>query len=303
MSERPNDANEPNDELRERIARLEAEFGQRREPSPLDFGPPTPPSARVGLRLPLAQPLVAYVLLAINIVMYGVTLLVESRISPTYSDRFFSGGADTFTLAIYLLGAKWGPAINGGQYWRLLMPIVLHGSFIHLAFNSYALYALGPQSERVYGRARFLAVYLLAGLGGSIASYVVAPEQLAIGASGAIFGLIGALAAMSYTMRSLIGPERADQQLRQLVGMAAVNLVLGFVMPSIDNSAHIGGLVVGALAGLALAPRYVVNRRSTPPTLDRVDRPANSWLYAGIILVALIVVVVATLGRGHLPTS
>ena len=293
------------DETREMIEHLEREFGRRQfedapeqadslaprrgpprgpvwgsaEPSPASGYPPRP----VQLRLPLSRPRAVYALLAINVLMYGLTLVLTFLRQGTALWPF----GDSFTTVLYQLGAKYGPAIDAGQYWRFLTPIVLHGGVIHLGFNSYALYVLGPEAERVYGTARFLAVYLLAGLAGTIASYVRSPG-LSIGASGAIFGLIGALAAFFYGARSLIGAEASRQRVNQLIAMAAINIVLGFSIRTIDNAAHVGGLVAGAVAGLALAPRYRIDDQIYPPVVVRVDRPGLSWLMGGGVLVALI---------------
>lgn len=277
------DQRRPDDEMREMLARLEREFQARAQPP--DEGtvartpeavPPYRPVQRVRLTLPLHRPRAVYALLAINVIMFGITLLLASRLA--------SNGA-----ALYILGAKENQAIDSGQWWRLLTPMVLHGNLTHLLFNSWALYSLGMEAERMFGTARFLAVYLLAGLAGSIASYMFNPAALSVGASGAIFGLLGALAAFSFSARSLIGWEASKMQLGQMATLVVINLAFGLAVPNIDNSAHIGGLLVGGLAGLGLAPRYGVDRRSFTPTLERRDRPFAGWFMAGGLLVGLIV--------------
>lgn len=290
------------------IERFEREFGRRPAPEADDrhgvaFDPgqePQPPTGpveplqgrRVSLRLPLTRPRVVYVILAINVVMYAATLLL------TYARQSATGESSdqAFTRVLYMLGAKYGPAIDAGQYWRLLTPIVLHGGLIHLAFNSYALYALGPEAERIYGSARFLAIYVLAGLAGSISSYIRSPG-LSIGASGAIFGLIGALAAFFRIARGLIGAEASRQQVTQLISMAAINIVIGLSVAAVDNAAHVGGLIVGAVAGFALAPRYAVDDRLFPPVLVRADRQVQGWILSAVILAALVALTTAVLGR------
>lgn len=279
------------------LARLEREFQPRSQPPeeqperPVSRDPsgppPIAPQQRMQLSLPLAQPRAVYALLAINVLMYGVSLLLASRLPA----RVVIDGqvTDAFTAALYRLGAKENIAINAGQWWRLVTPMALHGSLIHLLFNSWALYAIGLDVERVYGTARFLAIYLLAGLAGSIASYVFNAQSLSVGASGAIFGLLGALAAFSYTSRSLIGREASRMQLGQMATLAVINLGLGFIPGSnIDNSAHIGGLIVGGLVGLALAPRYAIERRGYLPTIEPQGSAARGWLIAAATLVALI---------------
>ncbi len=273
----------PDDEMREMLARLDREFQSRAQP-PDDSTPaqmpdvihPYQPSVqRVRVTLPLAPPRAVYALLAINVIMFGITLLLAGRIGN-------SG-------ALYVLGAKENRAIDAGQWWRLLTPMVLHGNLTHLLFNSWALYSFGMEAERMFGTARFLAVYLLAGLAGSIASYMFNPDALSVGASGAIFGLLGALAAFSFSARSLIGWEASKMQLGQMATLVVINLAFGLAVPNIDNSAHIGGLLAGGLVGLGLAPRYGVDRRSYIPTLERLDSPIAGWIVAGGLLVGLIV--------------
>lgn len=142
-----------------------------------------------------------------------------------------------------------GIAVADGEYYRLLTAAFLHGGTLHLLFNMLALYLLGPALEAALGRVRFLALYLLSALGGSITSYALAsPLQPSLGASGAIFGLFGAMLIVSRRLRA------------DVAGIAVVlgiNLVLSFTIPNIDWRAHIGGLVVGAIiaAGFAYAPR------------------------------------------------
>lgn len=291
---------QPDEDVREMMARLEREFQPRSLPpeeqeaarpvyrDPAAGAPPAAmPPQRVQISLPLARPRAVYALLAINVLMYGLSLILSSRLP---SQVVIDGQmADSFTAALYYLGAKENTAINAGQWWRLLTPMVLHGSLIHLLFNSWALYAIGMDVERVYGTARFLAIYLLAGLAGSIASYAFNAASLSVGASGAIFGLLGALAAFAYTSRSLIGREASRMQLGQMATLAVINLGLGFIPGSnIDNSAHIGGLIVGGLVGLAIAPRYMIERRSYRPTLEQRGSATLGWLAVAVTLVALI---------------
>lgn len=286
------------EDWREFMSRLEREFPPRGElppdESPAPYREPVAqqsyaPPQRVRLTLPMSKPWAVYVLLVANIVMYGLSLLLTSRIALPYEGVRGVVIADPFTAAIYLLGAKENISINAGQWWRLLIPMVLHGSLMHLLFNSWALYALGTQAEEVFGTARFLAMYLLAGLAGSIASYVFNPQALSVGASGAIFGLFGALAAFSYTSRSLIGWEASKMQLGQMSTLVVINLAFGFIPGSnIDNSAHIGGLVVGGLVGFALAPRYTIERRTGMPSVERRDPPLAGWIVAAIVLAGLV---------------
>ena len=163
------------------------------------------------------------------------------------------------------LPARWpsliddlGPAgVASGEYYRLITAAFLHGSVIHIAFNMYALFAFGTQVENALGRVRYVALYLVAALGGSTLSYLFSKvsgtefgltSSLSVGASGAVFGLFGAYYVIAKRLRADTG---------QIVGLIAINLVLGFAIPQIDNWAHIGGLVTGLAitAAFAKVPR------------------------------------------------
>ena len=212
--------------------------------------PPTydEPPQRQMIALPGHRVILVWIIFAINIAMFGYSLL------KGFSVMGSNGAADAFTLIG--LGAKFSPLIDlDGQWWRLLTAMVLHGGLVHLGFNSYALYILGPEVERIFGTFRFAAIYLVAGLAGSVGSYAFGSLGApAIGASGAIFGLMGALGAFAYSARTTLG-DSARRNLRQIAGVAAINLLIGFSLPGIDNYAHLGGLVAGVLVGLALAPQ------------------------------------------------
>ena len=149
-------------------------------------------------------------------------------------------------------GAKSRPEMIAGQIWRFVTPIFLHVSLPHLLVNMYSLYAIGPAVERFFGTPRFIAVYLLCGISGVLFSLALSPYPSA-GASGSIFGLLGALAAFLYLHRTLFG----RLQLRQLVLVAVLNLALG-LLPGIDNWGHVGGLLAGVVLTWAIGPAYRV---------------------------------------------
>lgn len=202
----------------------------------------------VGYRLPLHKPRWTYVLLAINILVFAAMTLFG-----LYVGLGLNGTQDTRVLMIF--GAMDNQRIPSGEFYRLFTSMFIHIGLIHLLFNSYALYVVGRDVESLYGAGRFLLIYLLAGLGGSLASYVFGGVGLSAGASGAIFGLIGCEIAFFYLHRGTFG-QRGQQQLRSLLMVAGINLVLGFTIPGINNLAHMGGLVFGFALGWILAPKY-----------------------------------------------
>jgi membrane associated rhomboid family serine protease len=157
----------------------------------------------------------------------------------------------------------------GGEWWRLLTSAFLHGSFLHIAFNMFVLFALGPTLERVLGHGRYLALYLLAALGGSVASYVFSDiRTVSVGASGAIFGLMGAL---------LVAGRRLKSDMRQVAILLGINVVIGFLAPGIDWRAHLGGLLVGALVAAVLV--------WTPPAMRAVQ---GLWQVLGLIAIVAV---------------
>ncbi len=179
-----------------------------------------------------------------------------------FGGRLTRDGAVTYALmgtcgvlfvAISLFGMaggleRWGmqplAIALGDQWFRLVSAIFLHGGWLHLGFNLYVLYVLGPPLERVLGHGRFLVLYLLSGLGGSVASYWFSPlRTLSVGASGAIFGLMAAM---------IVVGKRLDRDVSQVMVLLGINVVLGFVMAGVDWRAHLGGAVTGAVVALAL---------------------------------------------------
>jgi membrane associated rhomboid family serine protease len=165
-------------------------------------------------------------------------------------------------------------AIAQGEWWRLITSTLLHGSILHLLFNMYALYWLGPELERKLGYVRFGALYFLAALGGSVASYWFSPiNTVSVGASGAIFGLI--------TATIVIG-RQLNADVSQLMILLGINVVIGFAQPNIDWRAHFGGAVIGA------AVAYIFTKGT------RLNRDRIHSFGAGGILVLL---VLATMAR------
>ena len=145
---------------------------------------------------------------------------------------------------LIIWAAKYNNLIREGEFWRLITPIFLHGSFMHIAFNMYALYIIGPGLEAYYGNLRFLVLYLLAGYAGNVFSFIFSPEP-SLGASTSIFGLIAAQGIFIYQNRFLFG-KNARRLLINIISITLINLTLG-LSPRIDNWGHLGGLVGGLI--------------------------------------------------------
>lgn len=155
-------------------------------------------------------------------------------------------------IADQLLGltgelASYPPATAAGQWYRLLTPMLLHANLLHIGLNMYILYIYGPHAEQAFGTARFVAIYVISGFLGAVASYAFSPCQaVGVGASGAVFGIAGVLFVFAYNRRSsaLMGSF-----LGGLRFFIIANLIFGFIIPGIDNFAHLGGLTAGLLLG------------------------------------------------------
>jgi len=219
--------------------------------------------------LPLHTVWLTYLLIFINLGVF----LVETVLGILWGAGL---NATTNTCMLLLFGAKFNLFIQAGQYWRLITPIFLHIGIFHLLVNMFALRILGSDIESLFGTGRFLIIYLVSGVGGTIASMVF-NSSISAGASGAIFGLIGAEAVFLYINRHSLGLF-SDQRLQSLLGIIIINLLFGFATPGIDNAGHIGGLLTGALVGWLLAPRY----EETPVILPNGEtaiaiRDTNTW--------------------------
>lgn len=224
--------------------------------------------------IPLSKPIVTWVILSVNI---GVWLAME-----------LAGGSEN-TDVLVQFGAKLNALIVLGEYWRLLTACFLHIGIVHLAFNSYALYVLGSEMEALYGQVRFTIIYLLAGLFGSLMSFALSPGAgISAGASGAVFGLVGTLAAFYWRQRETFG-SIAQRRFVNVIMLVALNALVGLTTPGIDNLAHLGGLVAGLILGWQLCPRYEVTTRpdGTTGVVDGNGLRRQWW--AVLLAVALFV--------------
>jgi rhomboid protease GluP len=177
------------------------------------------------------------------------------------------------------------------QPWRLLTSTFMHAGLAHLAWNMIALLQLGTLAQRFYGTPGFLLVYFGSGLGGAIASLQFgAKVAVSVGASGAIFGLMGALIASALTKRQTLGAEAAKGLLAMGAVYVVFNLFIGFTKPGIDNAAHIGGLISGALIALGLSEKFDRMEFTTQAT----KRLLFTAIGASVVLLCLWYVVIGT---------
>ncbi|MHB1066369.1 MAG: rhomboid family intramembrane serine protease [Candidatus Nanopelagicales bacterium] len=168
----------------------------------------------------IARPVVTYSLIGITVAIYLAQMAIGINAA--------AGDYGMWPVGI---------AVNG-EWWRLVSAAFLHGSFLHIAFNMYVLFALGPTLERILGHGRYLALYLLAALGGGVASYAFSDlRTVSVGASGAIFGLMGAL---------VVAGRRLKYDITQVLVLLGINAAIGFLAPGVDWRAHLGGLATGA---------------------------------------------------------
>jgi len=150
-------------------------------------------------------------------------------------------------------GANFGPLTVSGEWWRLLTCVFIHGGLLHIAFNMWCLWDLGRLAESVYGHWTFAAVYLITGLSASLGSVIWNPVVLSVGASGAIFGIAGALISSFYLGEFSLPRAAMTGMLRSVVLFVGYNLFFGAAIAGTDNAAHIGGLLMGLLLGALIA--------------------------------------------------
>lgn len=183
-------------------------------------------------------PVATLTLLVLNFVIFGIEI--------------YAGGADNGQVLLNL-GAAYGPLLRRGEYWRLVMPIFLHGGWLHILGNSYALYILGPLMERVYGYGRFATLYIASGVAGAFLSMHFS-TNISVGASGAIFGIAGAMLVTGYVHREVV-PRRWGRAFgRGMIPFILLNFAWGLSVHGIDNWGHLGGLVGGAVLAFMIPP-------------------------------------------------
>ena len=195
------------------------------------------------------KPIITYLIMAICVIVF-ISMYI-----------FGNGSYDNLTLLNF--GANLDTLTKSGEFYRLVTCAFIHIGIFHLLFNMYALYIIGPQVESFYGKARYIFIYLVSAITGSMLSIAFNHNVISAGASGAIFGLLGCLLYFGYHYRIYLGNVIKSQILPIIV----LNLILGFMLTGIDNFAHIGGLVGGILATMAIG---VPNKKNNTEKINGI---------------------------------
>lgn len=205
------------------------------------------------------RPIITPILIGINILAFILSILIAKW--------------DLNAQNLFLLGGNYGPAVKAGEVWRIITSAFLHGSVLHIVLNMYALNIIGPQIEGFFGKMKYLFIYLVSAATGSLLS-ILFSDAVSVGASGAIFGLLGALVYFGFHYRVYL-----DNVLRsQIIPLIIMNLGIGFIFSNIDNAAHIGGLIGGVLAAKAVG----VKDKST--INDKVNGYIMLAIFAGFLV-------------------
>ena len=244
---------------------------------PTDTPPEPPPPGGVRVAIPVSKPYATYTLIGVTVLVYLLQLLTQNVYGIDLPAQ---------------IGIKYGPYIRAGQFWRLLTPLFLHGSLLHIGFNMYALFSFGRGMESRFGWIRFLALYFLSGFAGNVFSFVLTPEP-SLGASTAVFGLLAAESVFLFQNRALLHGQ-ARRAISNLVYMAGINLLIGFSISGVDNWGHVGGMLGGLLFAWFGAPSWKVE--GFYPDLHMVDERKSSGLLAGSLAVLLFFVPLAAMG-------
>lgn len=206
-------------------------------------------------------PMITYCIIAINIIIFAVPLIMDT----------INGGGNKEAQALLEMLCVHGPSIRAGQYYRLVTGAFVHGGLMHLVFNCYTLYVIGSQIESFLGKSKYIVIYLMSAIFASLMSIIFNGNVASVGASGAIFGVMGALLYFGYHYRVYLGNVMRSQ----IIPLVLINLLLGFSMTGIDNAAHIGGLIGGGLITMALG---VKNKSSWFEEI-------NGWIISAVFLI------------------
>lgn len=243
-------------------------------------------SSSVRVPMPTLVPYVTYTIIGLTTLIYILQLVSVS----VYG--YANDASQLDWLELY--GARINSFIRAGELWRLLTPVLLHASIPHILFNMYALIIFGPSLERYFGRWRYLLLYVLGGFTGNVLSFLLS-SGYSVGASTAIFGLIGAEGVFLYQNRKLFG-NQFGRAIGNIIFIVGVNLVLDLT-PGIDIWGHIGGLLGGLIFTWFAGPRWEVE--GIYPNIKLTDTREPREVLTGASVVLLIFGVLAVIGIIH----
>lgn len=220
---------------------------------------------------------------AVAVGAHGWQAVLQNILSNAITIQDKDNNALANVLVSY--GAKDNDLIQQGQYWRFVTPLFLHANALHVGLNMLNFFVLGIFLERLVGHLRFLLIYIVTGVVSIIASYIFSPQEVSVGASGAIFGLVGAYSIFVLVHRNAFR-HGGIPALLWLVVIIGINLGLGFAISNVDNYAHIGGLVSGFLLGWFFMPVYQFS-----PTNVLIDKHSlrRRWLLASLTVIGVVV--------------
>lgn len=179
---------------------------------------------------------VTYTIIILNILVYLIEIIKSRNL------------IDINIYTLIQMGAKVNILINRGEIYRLITSTFLHGGIMHILFNMSALNIIGKEVEYIYGSKKYILIYILSALSGSLFSYLFNPNSVSVGASGAIFGLLGAMLVFGLKEKNKIG----KQYVKNILETLAINVIIGITISNIDNYAHLGGLIMGVISALIL---------------------------------------------------
>ena len=204
------------------------------------------------------DPIITKILITINIVIFVLQLVLGWDVVASF-------------------GANYAPFVKSGKFYVLITSMFIHGNLIHLLFNMYALYIIGPQVESFYGKIKYLAIYFGSGILGALLSDIFLQNSISVGASGAIFGLLSSIVYFGYHYRAYL-----DTVIRsQIMPLIIFNIFLGIVIPNIDTFCHIGGLIGGVLVSMACGIRYKSSKS------ERINGFILTTIYTIFLLILL----------------
>ncbi len=204
------------------------------------------------------DPIMTKILITINIVIFVLQLVLGWDVVASF-------------------GANYAPFVKSGKFYVLFTSMFIHGNLIHLLFNMYALYIIGPQVESFYGKIKYLAIYFGSGILGALLSDIFLQNSISVGASGAIFGLLSSIVYFGYHYRAYL-----DTVIRsQIMPLIIFNIFLGIVIPNIDTFCHIGGLIGGVLVSMACGIKYKSSKS------ERINGFILTTIYTIFLLILL----------------